>query len=160
MAVKKWVFFSKKYSEVAFLCNGTDRHEIPANKHQSVWCSIEPQSKNFKNFLSRGWFCPKQPFFGSFWPVSVHAYRSRVTFLDFANFFRLLEERQRCSHPNRLFSATNLLGGRSPPPNLPVAKFTQANDNDNILVLDLQDGYAVYVFGSMLFMHSVLQPNV
>ena len=31
MAAKKWVF-CKEYSEVAFLCNGTDRHETPAKK--------------------------------------------------------------------------------------------------------------------------------
>jgi len=34
MAAKKWVF-CKECNEVAFLCNGTDRHEIPArNVHR------------------------------------------------------------------------------------------------------------------------------
>ena len=39
-AAKMWEFFSKEYNDLAFLCNGTDRHENLAAKSQSV-SSIE-----------------------------------------------------------------------------------------------------------------------
>jgi len=44
MADEKLVVFPKEYDKKVgplFLCHGTDRHEIPAKKRQSV-CAIEP----------------------------------------------------------------------------------------------------------------------
>ena len=48
MTVKRWVFYNG-YSELAFLCNGTDRHEIGQNnsEHFPLRAMILPQNRHF-----------------------------------------------------------------------------------------------------------------
>jgi len=70
------------YSELAFLCNGTDRHKIRI-KNVNRCPLLNFNGRIFlKIFSSRGAFAPKVPFLGRFhWPLS---HRSRVTFFDLA----------------------------------------------------------------------------
>ena len=130
-----------KYNKVAFLCNGTDRHKIPAKNANR--CAVSNLNRTLsKIFPYGGDFASKQPFWESFWPASVlHTYRSPVTFLDFAKPSIYWMKGQRCSHPESTFVS----GGRS---TLKIAKFRQANDNENILVTDLQ--VMPHVFSSKL----------
>jgi len=79
MAVK-WVgVFCNGYNELAFLCNGTDRHEIPAKMSIAVlyWTLIEEVWK----FTIKGLILHQTAIFGLLWRLSLtQAYMSGVTF--------------------------------------------------------------------------------
>ena len=76
--------FCNGYNELALLCNGTDRHEIPAKTSIGVhyWTLIE----EFCKFsLKGGDFALKPQFLGSFDGSPCYRPRSGITFFDLAS---------------------------------------------------------------------------
>jgi len=62
MAVEKVRVFCNGYSELACLCNGTDRHEIRGKTSIGALLNL----KEFWKFPLRGDFASKPPFLGCF----------------------------------------------------------------------------------------------
>jgi len=83
MAVNRVGVFCNRYNELAFLCNGTDRHEIREKTSVAVlyWTLIE---EFWKFALKGGVILLQTVIFGLLWRFSIpQTYRSGVTFLTY-----------------------------------------------------------------------------
>jgi len=58
-------FFRNGYNGLAFLCNGTDQHDIRV-KNVNRCAPLNVNRKNYENIRRRGDFTPKPPFMGCF----------------------------------------------------------------------------------------------